>query len=138
MPFVALLSPLFNILKNPKILLGIAILVIVTVGYLHYAGLKSQIADLTTQVTELTTEKALLAAANDHCIAVNIENKKVFDRLDALSIDTQKRFDDLNVSVTKQGSKTASKVREILDRPAPQTCEGAIELLIDAAKGVNP
>ena len=92
---------------------------------------------LRNQVTELETQNDEMQKANELLVVrIRKTNETILDwkkKSDAL----QAKLNKLNDTIEEHQEEVAIDVAEILAAPAPQTCEGSINYLIDAVEDLQ-
>ena len=115
---------------------------IVTVLYQNFSPTRylfwiDTIPYLKNQVVELKAENDEVIKANELLVVrIRKTNQTIMDWKDKTD-KLQAKFNKLNESIVEHQSDVAIDVAEILAEPAPQTCEGSINYLIDATEDLQ-
>lgn len=109
----------------------ILIALIVVAGYMYVAGLKLTIAEQAKQM-EIDKINITTLTANNGKLEASIKDANVMiDKFDQFTADTKKQFAGLNKDVAARNQTLATQIQDILREKKPQTCEEAINYLIN-------
>lgn len=131
-PIVALIDLKDFLIKHWKE--TIVILLLVVIG-LYIFNLKVQIAQKNNQLIAAEASIATLKETNQRLEAVIKQANTMVERFDKFTADTRVNFSRLNGDISKNNKTLSHQLQSILDDKKPQTCEEALEYLIDANKG---
>jgi len=127
-----------------KLLPYLAVLLIVLGGWLYYKHLvntierqKTEIVQLEARVKELETQLSDCHQANEKYQAAIQEINATVDRLITVSEQQQRTMAILKGQITKERAdkqKLVGELEDLKSRPLAETCEAAIEELVNAPK----
>lgn len=93
--------------------------------------LKSTITEQTKQLEINKVNLAVLTANSARLEAAVRDSNEIVKRFDKFTEDTQKQFAGLNKDVDTRNQALTSQIQRILREKKPQTCQEAIDYLID-------
>lgn len=144
MPFLLLFKGLFDpktyialanfFVKNWKAI--VVILLLAMVSYQNFSSVRfvfgvETVPALLKDVDELTENNIILQNNNEILVGTINQRNEELVKWEELTAKLEKQMEELEGDIIRIKEETDQEVEDILNQPTPQTCEKAIEYLID-------
>ena len=112
----------------------VALVLLIGGSYLYVKSLIDQNAALNNEVTELKVANATIENSRVALkVAIDSQNSEIQKWVN-VGRKSKKDFDDLKSTIEKQRQASALELQKILQEKKPETCQEAINYLVDGVK----
>jgi predicted nuclease with TOPRIM domain len=109
------------------------LLVLVVLGAIWYVqNLRSTVKDQAKTITQMEITNKTLTESNKTLTSTVTANNKTIAEIGKGAAQTKEAFDKLNGNVAAQSHALDRRLKDLLNRPAPVTCNDTITYMIDA------
>ena len=109
------------------------IIVIVIIGAIWYVrNLQNTVGEQRDKINGLTTANQVLTDSNKTLTNTVTANNKTIAELSKGADETKREFDKLNVQVEHQTVVLTKRLKDIMSRKAPVTCDDTITYMLEA------
>lgn len=109
------------------------LIALVIVGAVWYVrNLQNTVEEQRTEITNLTTANKVLKDSNEVLTKTVTANNRTIEELSKGADQTKREFDKLTIQVEQQTRVLTKRLKDIMSRPLPETCEDTIKYMIDA------
>lgn len=110
----------------------ILIVLVIIAGVLYVRNLQNTVDEQHTEITNLTTANKVLTDSNKVLTNTVTANNKTIDELSKGADETKREFDKLNIQVEHQTTVLTKRLRDIMSRKTPVTCDDTITYMLEA------
>jgi len=115
----------------------VALVLLIGGSYLYVKSLIDQNAALNNEVTELKVANATIENSRAALkVAIDSQNSEIQKWVN-VGRKSKKDFDDLKSTIEKQRQASALELQKILQEKKPETCQEAINYLVDGVKDLK-
>jgi len=115
----------------------VALVLLIGGSYWYVKSLNNQITDLNKEVTELKVANAMCENSRATLKgAIDTQNSEIQKWVN-VGRKSKKAFDDLKGTIEKQRQISALELQKILQEKKPETCQEAINYLVDGVKDLK-
>lgn len=109
----------------------ILIALVIIGAILYVRNLQNTVEEQRTKITNLTTANQVLTDSNKVLTNTVTANNKTIEEMSKGADQTKKEFAKLNVQVAQQTSVLTKRLKDIMSRKAPETCEDTIKYMLE-------
>ncbi len=110
----------------------ILIALVIIAGVLYVRNLQNTVEEQRTEITNLATANQVLTDSNKVLTNTVTANNKTIDELSKGADKTKREFDKLNIQVEHQTTVLTKRLKDIMSRKAPVTCDDTITYMLEA------
>lgn len=110
----------------------ILIVLVVVAGIWYVRNLQNTVEEQKVTITQMKMANDTLKESNRVLTNTVTANNKTIEELSKGADKTKQEFDKLNSKVAQQTTELTRRLKDILNRPAPVTCEDTIDYLLEA------
>lgn len=111
----------------------ILIVLVIVAGIWYVRNLQTTVKDQATTITQMTIVNKTLEDSNKTLTNTVAANNKTIAEMGKGAAQTKEDFARLNGQVEAQTRVLTNRLRDILNRPAPVTCNDTIDYMLEAA-----
>lgn len=111
----------------------ILIVLVIIAGIWYVRNLQTTVKDQATTITQMEIVNKTLEESNKTLTATVTANNKTIAEMGKGAAQTKEEFAKLNGQVEAQTRVLTNRLRDILNRPVPETCNDTITYMLDAA-----
>lgn len=115
----------------------ILIVLVIVAGIWYVRNLQTTVKDQATTITQMTIVNKTLEDSNKTLTNTVAANNKTIAEMGKGAAQTKEDFARLNGQVEAQTRVLTNRLRDILNRPAPVTCNDTIDYMLEAAPTYN-
>lgn len=109
------------------------LIVLVIIGAMWYVrNLQNTVEEQRNKIAEMTTANQVLKDSNKVLTNTVTANNKTVAELSKGADETKREFDKLNIQVEHQTSVLTKRLKDIMSRKTPVTCDDTITYMLEA------
>lgn len=128
-------SSMFNFIRQNWQL--VSLIIIIGGSYWYVKSLHNEIEDKTNEIAELKIAKAFCENSRASLEAAIKEQNSEIQKWVTVGKKSKKEFEDLKSSIEQQRKVNALELQKILQEKKPESCQEAINYLVDGVKDIT-
>jgi hypothetical protein len=110
------------------------LLALVVIGAIWYVrNLQNTVEEQRTTISQMNLVNQTLTASNKTLTSTVTANNKTIEELSKGADQTRREFEKLSIQVEHQSTVLSKRLKDLLGRPVPVTCDDTIKYLIEVA-----